>query len=80
DHPSFSALGYYAYDDFFDFGLALGLKDTRIKKMLDLMRADQPTVHTLIAHSYLNAETKDQYTTLYKSKLLRLNNSIAKRV
>ena len=78
--PSFSALGYYAYDDFLLFGLALGLKDARIKKILDLMRADQPAVDTLIAHSYLNAETKDQYATLYKSKLLRLNTSIAKTV
>ncbi len=80
EDSSFSALGYYAYDDFLDFGLALGLKEPRVKKMLGVMRVDQPTVHTLISHSYLDDETKKLYTTLYKNKLARINNSITKRI
>lgn len=80
EHPSFSALGYYAYNDFFDFGKTLRLKDSRIKKMLDFMRMEQPAVLTLIKHSYLNKETKEQYKKLYKEKLSRLNTSIEKKI
>jgi serine/threonine-protein kinase HipA len=71
DYPSFPALGYYAYDDFLDFGLELGLKEMRIRRMLDLMRTEQEKVHTMIAHSYLDEETKKHYTDLYKDKLNR---------
>jgi serine/threonine-protein kinase HipA len=80
DHPSFSVLGYYAFDDFLDFGLALGLKEIRIRKMLDLMRTEKTAVYGLIAHSYLNDESKELYVKLYKDKLRRLNNSAGKRL
>ncbi len=80
DHPSFSVLGYYAYDDFMDFGLALRLKEPRIRKILELMRTEQQAVYTMIIHSYLDNETKEQYKKLYSEKLSRLNTSIKKRI
>jgi serine/threonine-protein kinase HipA len=80
NHPSFSVLGYFGYDDFFDFGLQLGLKDSRISKIIDQMRTENNNVYVLIAHSYLDNETKLEYTTLYKDKLVRLNTSFEKRI
>jgi serine/threonine-protein kinase HipA len=80
NHPSFSGLGYFGYDDFFDFGLQLGLKDSRIIKIIDQMRTENNSVYVLIAHSYLDNETKLEYTTLYKDKLVRLNTSFEKRI
>jgi serine/threonine-protein kinase HipA len=80
DHPSFSALGFYAYDDFTTFGLELGLKETRVKKILDVMRTEHESVHTLINHSFLDAETKEQYRHLYKDNLIRINNSMSGKI
>ena len=31
---SFSALGFYAYDDFYEFGLKIGMLDKRVKKII----------------------------------------------
>lgn len=75
DHPSFSALGFYGYDDFLTFGLKLGLKESRVIKILDLMRTENKVVHELIDHSYLDTDTKQLYRNFYKDNLIRLNNS-----
>jgi serine/threonine-protein kinase HipA len=76
-HPSFSALGFYAYDDFFDFGLELGLKESRVKKILDLMRTENPATHGLIGRSFLEDQTKELYRHLYRENLERLNISLS---
>ena len=80
EHPSFSALGFYGYDDFYDFGLQLGLKESRLIKIIDLMRTENQNTHTLIAHSFLDVETKEQYTALYLEQLKRLNTSFSKKI
>lgn len=80
NHPSFSALGHYAYDDFFDFGLALGLKEFRLKKILQRLTTENELVHVLINHSYLDSESKERYRALYKDQLLRLNYSLSKKI
>jgi len=80
DHPSFSALGFYAYDDFFDFGTALSLKEIRIRKILELMRTKNEPVNTLIKNSFLDKETKTEYEKHYINKLKRLNISLDKRI
>lgn len=80
DHPSFSALGFYAYDDFVDFGLQLNLKQTRIAGIMELMRSPQPLVSQLTSHSFLDKDTKEVYLKLFKDKLSRLNISLSKRI
>lgn len=80
NHPSFTALGYFGYDDFFDFGLQLGLKNARILKIINQMRTENPNVHELINHSYLDEETKQEYRNLYKDQLVRLNTSFSNRI
>jgi serine/threonine-protein kinase HipA len=79
-HPSFSALGFYAYDDFLDFGIQLELNENRVRKILEHMRTENQEVYTLISHSYLDAETKEQYRKFYKENLARLNNSFSGRI
>lgn len=80
DHPSFSTLGYYAYDDFFDFAINLGIKESRTHNILELMRADHKEIHQLIAHSFLNEETKQLYIKEYKNKLSRIKTSLSKKI
>ncbi len=79
DHPSFSTLGCYGYDDFLDFGLELGLNEVRIRRTIDTMRKEDPLIRQLISNSYLDNETKELYYNLYKGMLKRINNSIGKR-
>ena len=80
EHSSFSSLGFHAYDDFFDFGITLGLNQNRIIKILNLMRTENKMVFQLINNSFLNEETKIEYSELYKNKLIRLNISISKKI
>ncbi|MDI1353626.1 MAG: HipA domain-containing protein [bacterium] len=80
DHPSFSTLGYYAYDDFFDFAIMLGIMKSRIHNIMEMMRKDHRETNQLIAHSFLSEETKKLYRKEYKNKLSRLNTSFSKRI
>lgn len=73
---SYQTLGYYGYDDFYDFGIELGIKPLRVKRIMDLMTTDHPLVHELIANSYLNAEIKPEYLSLYKQRLEKISNSV----
>jgi serine/threonine-protein kinase HipA len=76
---SFQANGFFAYDDFYEFGLRLGLLETRVRKVLNLYQSEHPLVETLIARSYLNDATKIEYFTAFKEKLRTLNYSLVGR-
>lgn len=77
---SFEANGYYAYDDFYEFGIRIGIAITRMEKILQIFMADQEQVHELVAHSYLNEEMKKDYETTYLDKLKAINYSFAGKV
>ncbi len=72
---SFRANGYYAYDDFFEFGLRIGIKESRIIKLLNLYREEKEAVHNLVARSFLDSETKTLYLKQYQTNLKALNYS-----
>lgn len=72
---SFQKLGFYAYDDFFEFGVRIGLVEKRIIKTLSLFRNLDPLVIELIEHSYLSEESKRVYKEMYLDRLKALNNS-----
>jgi serine/threonine-protein kinase HipA len=76
DDASFKNYGSYCYDQFYELGHRLGIKDERVKRILKLFCADQPKVQTLIGHSFLDKETKEKYTELYHEKLKKLNTSV----
>lgn len=68
-HPSYAKLGFYAYDDLYDFGLKIGLIESRIQKILFSFSINQEMVVTMINNSFLNIECKEKYKTLYLNKL-----------
>lgn len=72
---SFQKLGFYAYDDFYEFGVKIGLVEKRVIKALTLFRTLNPIVIELIDHSYLSEESKVVYKEMYLDRLKALNNS-----
>ncbi len=77
---SFHANGFYAYDDFYEFGKKIGLPKARIVRLLDFFRKDYPIIHELIHHSFLSDDFKIRYESLYANRLATLNYSFEKRI
>jgi serine/threonine-protein kinase HipA len=72
---SFDANGYYAYDDFHEFGQRIGLISSRMTKILNQFRQEQPEVTELIRRSYLNKSMQTDYLDNYLDRLKALNYS-----
>jgi len=77
---SIKALGFYAYDDFYAFGLRIGMIENRVVKILDKYRTDQTKTRDLIRRSFLDEVTKTDYQSHYEDRLKMLNNSFSKKV
>lgn len=77
---SFEANGFYAYDDFYEFGTRIGLVTSRMKKILHAFMIDQQKVHDLIAYSYLKDEVKKIYSEKYMNRLKAINYSYSGRL
>ncbi len=78
EHPSFSTYGFYAYDDFYEFGKRIGLIPLRIQRMLANFVQHQEAVEALTIYSFLSFEMKAEYIRLYKDKQKRLSLSLQK--
>lgn len=77
---SFKVLGFYAYDDFFEFGVKIGLMESRIKKVLDKYRSENNETKDFLGRSFLSAEVKTLYGDHYADRLRMLNNSYMKKI
>jgi len=77
---SFEANAFYAYDDFFEFGLKVGLIKSRVIKILNKFRSHQEDVQSLTERSYLRDEMKQAYMDSYLNKLKALNYSMVGRI
>jgi serine/threonine-protein kinase HipA len=77
---SFQSLGFYAYDDFYEFGIKIGLLEKRLKRILDKYRADNHKTNNLIEVSFLGEEAKVFYKQHYLERLKMLSNSFSKRI
>lgn len=77
---SFKALGFYAYDDFYEFGMRIGLMESRITKILDKCRIENGATRELIGRSFLNGEVKALYGSHYADRLKMLNNSYTRKI
>jgi serine/threonine-protein kinase HipA len=77
---SFKVLGFYAYDDFYEFGRKIGIMESRIVKILDKYRKENGVTRDLINRSYLGVEAKDRFGSHYAERLRMLNNSHAKKI
>lgn len=77
---SFKSLGFYAYDDFYDFGLKIGMLESRVKNLLDKYRTKHVHALNLIQCSFLSQPVKELYINHYLDRLKMLNNSFSKKV
>ena len=71
---SYNELGFYAYDDFYEFGIKIGVMESRVKKIMDKYRNENNVARKLIAHSFLSNEIKTLYYNHYLDRLKMLNN------
>jgi serine/threonine-protein kinase HipA len=72
---SFKASGFYAYDDFYDFGLRIGMLEKRVKDLLDKYRNKNDHTINLVQRSFLSRPAKELYTSHYFDRLKMLNHS-----
>lgn len=80
DTESFKVLGFYAYDDFYEFGIKIGMMESRARKILDKYRTESKDTKGLISRSYLTDEVKALYKSHYDDRLRMLNNSYTKLI
>lgn len=64
--------GFYTYDDFLEFGKVLGIKESRVMKIIEEFNGKEEAVDRLVDASFLNDDTKTFHKTTYKDKMTRL--------
>ncbi len=79
-HPSYAHYGFHAYDDFYDFGIMLGIVPKRVSQFLENFLTKEQEVESLVARSFLSEKLKPVYLKHYYDKLKRLRLSLAKRI
>jgi serine/threonine-protein kinase HipA len=77
---SFRENGFYAYDDFYEFGLNIGISKPRTIKILDKYRPLNKQVQQMINRSFLSPEIQSEYMNHYFDRNKRLNYSFLKRI
>ncbi|SMD43881.1 hypothetical protein SAMN00777080_2494 [Aquiflexum balticum DSM 16537] len=80
DTESFKVLGFYAYDDFYEFGLKIDMLENRIRTILDKYRSKNKQVIVLTPSSFLTEPIKELYINHYLDRLKMLNNSFSIRI
>jgi serine/threonine-protein kinase HipA len=79
---SFAANGYYAFDDFYQLGMRVGLPEAIVKREIAQLQKTNREVDALVQRSFLDEDVKNTYIELFRDKLIRLNysfESIAKQ-
>jgi len=66
---SFEANGFYAYDDFLEFGKRVGLSKKMVETVLKSFIKNENRVLELIERSFLSQEAKERYVALYLDRL-----------
>ena len=68
----YNAHGFYSYDDFLEFGKVLGIKESRVVKIIKEFDGKEESVDRLVDKSFLRDDFKEYYKQTYKDKLKRL--------
>jgi serine/threonine-protein kinase HipA len=79
-HESFAHYEFHAYDDFYDFGIMIGLAPKRITNFIDNFLTKENEVESLVARSFLSDELKPVYLKHYYDKLNRLKISLNNKI
>jgi serine/threonine-protein kinase HipA len=69
---TYEAYGFYTYQDFYEFGKQIGIKESRVKKIIEEFTETPELVCTLIERSFLKDDIKTAYTKHYEDKVKRL--------
>ena len=69
---AYDAHGFYTYDDFLEFGKVLGIKESRVVKMIAEFNGKEESVDRLVDSSLLSDDIKVIYKNAYKDKTTRL--------
>lgn len=69
---AYDAHGFYTYDDFLEFGKVLGIKESRIVKIIEVFNGKEASIDGLVNASFLRNDLKEYYKQTYKDKLTRL--------
>ncbi|MGB5977624.1 MAG: HipA domain-containing protein, partial [Cyclobacteriaceae bacterium] len=64
--------GFYTYQDFYEFAHLIGIRESRIKKIIAEFTTPNEVVHFLIDRSFLKDELKTAYRHHYEDKVKRL--------
>ena len=75
---SYQVNGFYTYDDFLEFGLRIGMVESRINKIIERFRNSIDEVRLLIYKSFLSQESKDLYDKLFTTRIRTLSDSYKK--
>jgi serine/threonine-protein kinase HipA len=79
-HPSFAHFGCHCYDDFYDFGLMIGLVPKRIQNFMALFLSKQKETVDLVKRSFLPQDLQGLYLKFYTDKLSRLQKSLSNKI
>lgn len=80
DYASYAHYGFYAFDDFLEFGLRIGLIKQRAKRMILHFLNKTDEVKNLVKKSFLSDSMKEKYIVLYTDKLNRLSKSLMQNI
>lgn len=69
---TYEAYGFYTYQDFLLFGKQIGIKETRVEKVISIFSSPKSEVDVLVDRSFLKDELKELYKKLYLDKVKRL--------
>ncbi|MBT1696017.1 HipA domain-containing protein [Fulvivirgaceae bacterium PWU4] len=75
---AYDAHGFYTYDDFLEFGSVLGIKESRVGKIIDEFNGKEERIDQLVDASFLRDDLRAFYKQTYKDKLTRLKVAYSK--
>ncbi len=69
---SFKINAHYLYQDFFEFGIKIGIKENRVKKFLSEIISKYDEIENIIQRSFLNENTKNLYLEYIRLSIKKL--------
>lgn len=64
--------GHYLYEDFYEFGIKIGIQESRVKKILSDFIVGYNKIEEIANRSFLNDESKSVYLTHIKQSMRKL--------
>lgn len=69
---TYETYGFYTYQDFYEFGQKIGIKESRVKRIIGEFTKAHELVPILVDKSFLKDELKEAFKGFYQDKLKRL--------